>query len=217
MFSLAPLRVALILTESAIHQSTCNITGTNMSKYRVWRGEVNTAYVPGVCALQVSLYGLVKIQSFYLPFAFACISLLMGQSIIPDLLGIVVGHIYWYLKVCPLDRSPDVALLIASLLCNLGALICCILHLLHSHTTRPVCLCSSCPSMRTLPCDVHAAVTQDIYPRQSGNNVLTTPGFLRQWCADAGLRGSAPPPREAAGQPQGFQAFRGSGRRLGGQ
>mmetsp|Transcript_18081 Transcript_18081/g.30964 ORF Transcript_18081/g.30964 Transcript_18081/m.30964 type:complete len:252 (+) Transcript_18081:209-964(+) len=102
---------------------------------------------------QVSLYGIVKIQSFFLPFAFACISLLMGQSIVPDLVGIAVGHIYWYLK--------------------------------------------------------------EIYPAQRGHQVLTTPSFLRQWLADAGLRGNAPPPQEASGAPQGFQAFRGGGRRLG--
>jgi hypothetical protein len=161
------------------------------------------------CAWQVSLYGLVKIQSFYLPFAFACISLLMGQSIVPDLLGIVVGHIYHYLKVGRLE------------------------HVHQATMRRPFAMLLNCTVPHPVPApqgSVHHSVPhqlqilsctppcpQDIYPRQSGNNVLTTPGFLRQWCADAGLRGSAPPPREAAGQPQGFQAFRGSGRRLGGQ
>lgn len=103
--------------------------------------------------LQVSLYGLIKIQSFYLPFAFACITLLMGQSVVPDLAGIAVGHVYYFLK--------------------------------------------------------------DVYPVQAGKQVLVCPNFIKQWLADMGVRGAAPPPREAQGVPQGFQAFRGSGRRLG--
>ncbi len=45
----------------------------------------------------IMLYGLVKIQSFYLPFAFLAISVLLGQDLTPDLIGIVVGHLYWYL------------------------------------------------------------------------------------------------------------------------
>eukprot|EP00197_Chlamydomonas_leiostraca_P001251 CAMPEP_0202885494 /NCGR_PEP_ID=MMETSP1391-20130828/41692_1 /ASSEMBLY_ACC=CAM_ASM_000867 /TAXON_ID=1034604 /ORGANISM="Chlamydomonas leiostraca, Strain SAG 11-49" /LENGTH=248 /DNA_ID=CAMNT_0049568745 /DNA_START=100 /DNA_END=846 /DNA_ORIENTATION=+ len=101
----------------------------------------------------VKLYGMVAIQTFYLPFAFACISVLLGQSIIPDLTGIAVGHVYYFLH--------------------------------------------------------------DVYPRTAGRMPLKTPGLLRQWCADWGLRGAAPPPRETQGAPQGFQAFRGPGRRLG--
>jgi len=45
-----------------------------------------------VCVrLQVSLFGLIKLQSFYLPWAFTGINLLMGQSIMSDLLGIAAG------------------------------------------------------------------------------------------------------------------------------
>lgn len=40
---------------------------------------------------------------------------------------------------------------------------------------------------------------KELYPRQSGRQILVTPGFLRQWLADWGLRGAAPPPREVAG------------------
>ncbi len=100
----------------------------------------------------IMLYGLVKIQSFYLPFAFLAISLLLSQSMIPDIVGIVVGHIYYYLH--------------------------------------------------------------DIYPRVSGRQILQTPGFLKRWLADAGLRGAAPPPSQTQGAPQGFRAFGGRGRRL---
>ncbi|GFH19718.1 derlin, partial [Haematococcus lacustris] len=96
-----------------------------------------------------------QVQSFYLPFAFAAISLLLGQSPVPAIIGIVAGHIYYFLK--------------------------------------------------------------DVYPLQSGRDLIKTPSFLKQWLADAGLRGAAPPPRQAAGQPHGFTAFRGPGRRLGGE
>lgn len=47
---------------------------------------------------QVSLYGLIQIQSFYLPFAFMGLSFIMGQSIMGDILGIVAGHVYYFFK-----------------------------------------------------------------------------------------------------------------------
>ncbi|BDA49288.1 Derlin-1 [Coccomyxa sp. Obi] len=46
----------------------------------------------------VSLMGLVSIQAFYLPFALMALSLAMGGDWISDLLGIVVGHLYYFLK-----------------------------------------------------------------------------------------------------------------------
>ncbi|KAF5834210.1 Der1-like family-domain-containing protein, partial [Dunaliella salina] len=103
---------------------------------------------------QVSLYGLVKLQSFYLPWAFTGISMLMGQSIIPDLTGIAVGHAYYFLA--------------------------------------------------------------DVYPLQAGRHLIPTPAILKNWLADLGIRGIAPPPREVerAGAPQGFRSFQGRGRRL---
>ena len=101
----------------------------------------------------IMLYGMVKIQSFYLPFAFVAISLILDQGIMLDVMGICVGHIYYYLH--------------------------------------------------------------DIYPRMSGKQILQTPAFLKQWLADAGLRGVSPTPAQAAGAPEGFRAFRGGGRRLG--
>jgi len=100
----------------------------------------------------VSLFGMVKIQSFYLPFAFAVLSLLLGDDIRPDIVGIVVGHCYYFLK--------------------------------------------------------------ELYPRTSGVTILKTPTFLKNMLADWGLgRPAATGPAGPA--PSGFQAFRGSGRRLG--
>lgn len=46
----------------------------------------------------VSLYGLVTVKAFYLPFAFAAMSLLLGDSVMPDLEGIAVGHLYYFFK-----------------------------------------------------------------------------------------------------------------------
>ncbi|KAI8465337.1 MAG: Der1-like family-domain-containing protein, partial [Monoraphidium minutum] len=44
----------------------------------------------------VSLYGLVTIQSFYLPFAFLAISVLLGKSPVGDLFGIAAGHLWYF-------------------------------------------------------------------------------------------------------------------------
>ena len=46
----------------------------------------------------VSFYGLVTVKAFYVPFAFLLMSVLMGDSFMPDVVGIVVGHIYYFFK-----------------------------------------------------------------------------------------------------------------------
>jgi Derlin-2/3 len=46
---------------------------------------------------QTSIWGLVTIQTFYLPFAFLALTVIQGGDPIPDLLGIFVGHLWWYL------------------------------------------------------------------------------------------------------------------------
>lgn len=45
---------------------------------------------------QVSLYGLVTIQAFYLPFAFLFVTVIMGGSPVPDLFGIAAGHLWYF-------------------------------------------------------------------------------------------------------------------------
>lgn len=45
---------------------------------------------------QVSLYGLVTIDAFYLPFAFVFINIIMGGSPVPDLFGIAAGHVWYF-------------------------------------------------------------------------------------------------------------------------
>ena len=47
--------------------------------------------------MQVSIFGLFNVQSFYLPFVFLAMSLLKGGWQY-DVIGIVVGHLYYYLK-----------------------------------------------------------------------------------------------------------------------
>jgi Derlin-2/3 len=46
---------------------------------------------------QVSIMGLFNTQSFYLPFAFLAITVVLGGNPIPDIAGIVVGHLWWFL------------------------------------------------------------------------------------------------------------------------
>ena len=45
----------------------------------------------------VSIWGIVNIQSFYLPFAFVGLNVLLGGSPVPDVIGICTGHLYWFL------------------------------------------------------------------------------------------------------------------------
>jgi Derlin-2/3 len=46
---------------------------------------------------QVSIMGLFTVQSFYLPFAFLGITVVMGGNPMLDIMGIVVGHLWWFL------------------------------------------------------------------------------------------------------------------------
>ncbi|KAI9191453.1 hypothetical protein LWI28_008634 [Acer negundo] len=48
---------------------------------------------------QINIYGLVTIQAFYLPWAMLAMDVLFGASLLPDLLGIIAGHLYYFLTV----------------------------------------------------------------------------------------------------------------------
>ncbi|CAM8892618.1 unnamed protein product [Rhodiola kirilowii] len=48
---------------------------------------------------QINLYGLVALKAFYLPWALLAIDVIFGANILPDLLGIVAGHLYYFLTV----------------------------------------------------------------------------------------------------------------------
>ncbi|GLJ29444.1 hypothetical protein SUGI_0580440 [Cryptomeria japonica] len=46
---------------------------------------------------QVNISGLVTLKGFYLPWAMLAMNVIFGSPLIPDLLGIVVGHLYYFL------------------------------------------------------------------------------------------------------------------------
>ncbi|XP_044145695.1 derlin-2-like [Bufo gargarizans] len=48
--------------------------------------------------VQINILGLVTVQAPYLPWVFICISVLVGDSILVDALGIAAGHIYFFLE-----------------------------------------------------------------------------------------------------------------------
>lgn len=47
----------------------------------------------------VSIMGVFKLQGFYLPWALLVLTMLMGGSPVPDLIGILIGHLYYFLTV----------------------------------------------------------------------------------------------------------------------
>jgi Derlin-2/3 len=47
---------------------------------------------------RMSFFGLLNFQAPYLPWVLFTFSLLLGNSIIVDLMGIIVGHIYYFLE-----------------------------------------------------------------------------------------------------------------------
>lgn len=47
----------------------------------------------------INIYGLVALKAFYLPWAMLCLDVIFGSPIVPDLLGIVAGHLYYFLTV----------------------------------------------------------------------------------------------------------------------
>ncbi|CAL4902601.1 unnamed protein product [Urochloa decumbens] len=48
---------------------------------------------------QINMYGLVQLRSFYLPWAMLGLDVIFGSPLLPGLLGIMVGHLYYFLAV----------------------------------------------------------------------------------------------------------------------
>ncbi|CAN6336495.1 unnamed protein product, partial [Urochloa humidicola] len=48
---------------------------------------------------QINMYGLVQLRSFYLPWAMLALDVIFGSPLLPGLLGIMVGHLYYFLAV----------------------------------------------------------------------------------------------------------------------
>jgi len=42
---------------------------------------------------------LIYVQAFYLPWAMLALDVIFGSKILPDLLGIIAGHLYYFLTV----------------------------------------------------------------------------------------------------------------------
>ncbi|XP_060213909.1 derlin-1 isoform X2 [Lycium barbarum] len=57
----------------------------------VWSREFPTA--------NINIYGLVTLKAFYLPWAMLGLDVIFGSPILPDLLGIIAGHLYYFLTV----------------------------------------------------------------------------------------------------------------------
>jgi hypothetical protein len=48
---------------------------------------------------QFVLFSELNLQGFYLPWAMLALDLLFGNPLMPDILGIVAGHLYYFLTV----------------------------------------------------------------------------------------------------------------------
>ncbi|GAU11746.1 hypothetical protein TSUD_74970 [Trifolium subterraneum] len=48
---------------------------------------------------QINIYGLFAVKAFYLPWMMLGLDVIFGSSIVPDLLGIIAGHLYYFLTV----------------------------------------------------------------------------------------------------------------------
>ncbi|KAL5768714.1 hypothetical protein ACOSQ2_015497 [Xanthoceras sorbifolium] len=48
---------------------------------------------------QINIYGLVALKAFYLPWAMLALDVLFGSPPVPDFLGIIAGHLYYFLTV----------------------------------------------------------------------------------------------------------------------
>ncbi|XP_010541005.1 PREDICTED: derlin-1 [Tarenaya hassleriana] len=47
----------------------------------------------------INIYGLVSLKAFYLPWAMLALDVIFGSKIMPDLIGIIAGHLYYFLTV----------------------------------------------------------------------------------------------------------------------
>ena len=48
---------------------------------------------------QINIYGLVQLKAFYLPWAMLALDVIFGSPLTADLLGIIAGHLYYFLTV----------------------------------------------------------------------------------------------------------------------
>ncbi|PON92409.1 Derlin [Trema orientale] len=48
---------------------------------------------------RINIYGVVSLKGFYLPWAMLALDLIFGDPLMPDILGMVAGHMYYFLTV----------------------------------------------------------------------------------------------------------------------
>ncbi|KAI4332809.1 hypothetical protein L6164_017688 [Bauhinia variegata] len=48
---------------------------------------------------RINIYGLVSLKGFYLPWAMLVLDLIFGNPIMPDIIGMLAGHLYYFLTV----------------------------------------------------------------------------------------------------------------------
>ncbi|XP_042487862.1 derlin-1-like [Macadamia integrifolia] len=58
---------------------------------------------------RISIYGIVTLKGFYLPWAMLALDLILGNRLMPNILGMAVGHLYYFLTVLhPLAEGRDI-------------------------------------------------------------------------------------------------------------
>ncbi|KMZ74387.1 Derlin-1 [Zostera marina] len=58
---------------------------------------------------KISIYGIFQMKAFYFPWAMLALNVIFGNSIIPDLLGLLVGHLYYFLAILhPLSGGKNI-------------------------------------------------------------------------------------------------------------
>ncbi|KMT03227.1 hypothetical protein BVRB_8g197750 [Beta vulgaris subsp. vulgaris] len=73
-----------------LYTPLCGISLVFMLLY-VWSREFPNA--------NINIYGLVSLKAFYLPWAMLALDVIFGSRLLPDFLGIVAGHLYYFLTV----------------------------------------------------------------------------------------------------------------------
>ncbi|KAI3889904.1 hypothetical protein MKX03_017827 [Papaver bracteatum] len=58
---------------------------------------------------QINIYGVARLKGFYLPWAMLALDLIFGAPLKPDILGIIAGHLYYFLTVLyPLSTGRNI-------------------------------------------------------------------------------------------------------------
>nr|DAD48888.1 TPA_asm: hypothetical protein HUJ06_018825 [Nelumbo nucifera] len=58
---------------------------------------------------QINIYGLVTLKAFYLPWTMLALDVIFGSPLMPDLLGIIAGHLYYFITVLhPLSGGKNI-------------------------------------------------------------------------------------------------------------